>query len=117
MISAVWPMPKNSKVSKNEKSDHKESSQFTEASSVTLNPKIEDYIASKQKLIVQSDLDPNLKKQTDFALKELEKLINNLKNKKATIVYNPNGPIPFPKEVVLAKVNSFIGSFDVDDTF
>ena len=76
MISSIWPMPQNLKVSKNESSNAIKSTQSIEDSSITNDTDFENFITSKQKFIVESNLDPKIKNELKVALDDLAEFIN-----------------------------------------
>ena len=79
MISSIWPMPQNLKVSKNESSNAIKSTQSTEDSSVTNDTDIENFFTSKQKFLAESNITPKLKKEMKAALDDLANFINHNK--------------------------------------
>ena len=126
-------MPQNLKVPKNENSNSVKAIQSNHDSSISNNNDIEDFIASKQKFIINSSLDPKIKNDLKVALDDLGEFINQNQLKNANVQvgfaidhlselvsvqkhfekqfnYNPEGQIPFPKEQA-------IGSVDLDDPF
>jgi hypothetical protein len=76
MISSIWPMPQNLKVSKNESSNAVKNTQSTQDSSITNDTDFENFITSKQKFIVESNLDPKIKNDLKVALDDLAQFIN-----------------------------------------
>jgi hypothetical protein len=76
MISSIWPMPQNLKVSKNESSNAVKNTQSTQDSSITNDIDFENFITSKQKFIVESNLDPKIKNDLKVALDDLAEFIN-----------------------------------------
>jgi hypothetical protein len=77
MISSNWPMPQNSKVSKNENSNSIKSTESNKNSSLFNNTDIKNFIASKQEFITNSSLNPKLKSELKSALDDLAKFINH----------------------------------------
>lgn len=77
MISSIWPMPQNLKVSKNENSNSVKVVQSTNDSSIANNTNIENFIAEKQEFITNSSLNPKLKSELKSALDDLAKFINH----------------------------------------
>ena len=137
MISSIWPMPQNLKVSKNEISNPVENIQSTQDSSVTNDVDLESFFTSKQEFIIKSNLDPKIKDELKTALHDLAKFINFNQLKGTTVQlgfsineisklqqivdqsqeklnYDPKGKIPFPKK---QSNNFMVGSFDLDDPF
>ena len=94
MISSIWPMPQNLKVSKNESSNAIKSTQSIEDSSVANNTDIENFIASKQKFITESNLNPKIKNEIKAALDNLANFINHnqLKGKNFQIGFAVDSP-------------------------
>lgn len=76
MISSIWPMPQNLKVLKNESSNAVKNTQSTQDSSITNDTDFENFITSKQKFIVESNLDPKIKNDLKVALDDLAEFIN-----------------------------------------
>jgi len=70
-------MPQNLKVSKNESSNAVKNTQSTQDSSITNDTDFENFITSKQKFIVESNLDPKIKNELKTALDDLAKFINH----------------------------------------
>ena len=70
-------MPQHSKVSKNENSNSVKVAQSTQDSSITNDTDFENFITSKQKFIVESNLDPKIKNELKAALDDLAKFINH----------------------------------------
>lgn len=137
MISSIWPMPQNLKVSKNEISNAVQNIQSTQDSSVTNDTDLESFFTSKQEFITKSNLDPKIKDELKTALHDLAKFINFNQLKGTTVQlgfsineisklqqivdqsqeklnYDPKGKIPFPKK---QSNNFMVGSFDLDDPF
>ena len=77
MISSIWPMPQNLKVSKNENSNSVKVVQSTNDSSIANNTDIENFIAEKQEFITNSSLNPKVKSELKSALDDLAKFINH----------------------------------------
>lgn len=77
MISSIWPMPQNLKVSKNENSNSVKVVQSTNDSSIANNTDIENFIAQKQEFITNSSLNPKVKSELKSALDDLAKFINH----------------------------------------
>jgi hypothetical protein len=77
MISSIWPMPQNLKVSKNESSNSVKVVQSTDDSSVSNNINYQNFIAEKQEFITNSSLNPKIKSELKSALDDLAKFINH----------------------------------------
>jgi hypothetical protein len=77
MISSNWPMPQNSKVSKNESFNSINSTESNKDSSVFNNTDIQSFITSKQEFITNSSLNPKVKSELKAALDDLAKFINH----------------------------------------
>lgn len=77
MISSNWPMPQNSKVSKNENSNSVKITESNKDSSVFNNTDIQSFITSKQEFITNSSLNPKVKSELKAALDDLAKFINH----------------------------------------
>jgi hypothetical protein len=90
MISSIWPMPQNLKVSKNESSNASKSLKSAEDSSVTNDTDFESFFASKQKFLAESNITPKLKKEMKDALDQLANFINHnqLKGKNIQIGFS-----------------------------
>ena len=128
MISSIWPMPQNLKVSKNEISNAVQNIQSTQDSSVTNDTDLESFFTSKQEFITKSNLDPKIKDELKTALHDLAKFINFNQLKGTTVqlgfsineisklqqIVDQKGKIPFPKK---QSNNFMVGSFDLDDPF
>jgi hypothetical protein len=94
MISSIWPMPQNLKVSKNESSNAVKNTQSTQDSSITNDTDFENFIASKQKFITESNLNPKIKNEIKAALDDLANFINHnqLKYKNIQIGFAVDSP-------------------------
>ena len=120
MISSVWPMPKNSKVSKNEQIVSQENIESHQHPS--LFDDFDNQIDIISKLAKQFLSNTTITNKEIVAFKNsIKQIVHNIDNKNLKIattninedgigflVYDPKGQIPFPKSLT---------NFDIDDPF